>query len=109
MVMFIWVEVDPPELLAQMVYVTDVVCRIEGVPLMAPVVELKLKPFGIEGLISNEVTLPPLMAGVVVVIAVPFSSVMFSGEYEISLGACSLTVIDMVAEDSPPGLLAVMV
>ena len=73
MVMFIWVEVDPPELLAQMVYVADVVCRIEGVPLMAPVVELKLKPFGIVGLISHEVTLPPLMAGVVVVIAVPFS------------------------------------
>ena len=73
MVMFIWVEVDPPELLAQMVYVTDVVCRIEGVPLMAPVVELKIKPFGIEGLISQLVTLPPLMAGVVVVIAVPFS------------------------------------
>ena len=75
MVMFIWVEVDPAELLAQMVYVTDVVCRIEGVPLMAPVVELKLKPFGIEGLISQLVTLPPLMAGVVVTIAVPFSSV----------------------------------
>ena len=71
--MFIWVEVDAPELLAQMVYVTDVVCRIEGVPLMAPVVELKLSPFGIVGLISHKVTLPPLMAGVVVVIAVPFS------------------------------------
>lgn len=73
MVMFICVEVDPPELLAQMVYATAVVCKIEGVPLMAPVVELKLKPFGIVGLISQEVTLPPLMAGVVVVIAVPFS------------------------------------
>jgi len=42
---------------------------------MAPVVELKLKPFGIEGLISQLVTLPPLMAGVVVVIAVPFSRI----------------------------------
>ena len=73
MVMFICVEVEPPELLAQMVYVTDVVCRIEGVPLMAPVVELKLSPFGIVGLISHEMTLPPLIAGVVVVIAVPFS------------------------------------
>ena len=73
MVMFICVEVEPPELLAQMVYATAVVCKLEGVPLMAPVVELKLKPFGIEGLISQLVTLPPLMAGVVVVIAVPFS------------------------------------
>ena len=42
---------------------------------MAPVVELKVKPLGIDGLISHVVTLPPLMAGVVVVIAVPFSSV----------------------------------
>ena len=42
---------------------------------MAPVVELKLKPLGIDGLISHVVTLPPLIAGVVVVIAVPFSSV----------------------------------
>ena len=73
MVMFICVEVEPPELLAQTVYVTAEVCRTLGVPLMAPVVELKLKPFGIEGLISQLVTLPPLMAGVVVVIAVPFS------------------------------------
>ncbi len=73
MVMFICVEVEPPELLAQMVYATAVVCKLEGVPLIAPVVELKLKPFGIEGLISQLVTLPPLMAGVVVVIAVPFS------------------------------------
>ena len=36
---------------------------------MAPVVELKLKPLGIDGLISHVVTLPPLIAGVVVVIA----------------------------------------
>ena len=42
---------------------------------MAPVVELKLSPFGIVGLISHEVTLPPLIAGVVVVIAVPFSRI----------------------------------
>ena len=42
---------------------------------MAPVVELKVKPLGIDGLISHVVTLPPLMTGVVVVIAVPFSRV----------------------------------
>ena len=75
MVMFICVEVEPPELFAQMVYVTAVVCKLEGVPLIAPVVELKLKPLGIDGLISHEVTLPPLMAGVVVDMAVPFSRI----------------------------------
>ena len=73
MVMFICVEVEPPELLAQMVYATAVVCKLEGVPLMAPVVELKVTPFGIVGLISQLVPLPPLMAGGVVVIDGPFS------------------------------------
>ena len=42
---------------------------------MAPVLALNAIPAGIEGLISQLVTLPPLIAGVVVVIAVPFSSV----------------------------------
>ena len=73
MVMFISVEAEPPELLAQIVYVPEVVCRIEGVPLMAPVDELNVSPLGIDGLISHVVTVPPLIAGVVVVIAVPFS------------------------------------
>ena len=42
---------------------------------MAPVVELNDKPLGMEGLMTHEVTVPPPMAGVVVVMAVPFSSV----------------------------------
>ena len=109
MVMFTVAEAEPPELLAQTVYVVAVVCSTDGVPLMAPVEVLKERPVGTEGLISQDVMVPPLVDGRFGVIVVPFSSVMFSGEYEISLGACSLTVIDMVAEDSPPGLLAVMV
>ena len=42
---------------------------------MAPVLALNVIPLGMDGLISHEVTLPPLIAGVMVVIAVPFSSV----------------------------------
>ena len=42
---------------------------------MAPVLALNVIPLGIDGLISHEVTLPPLLAGVVVVMRVPFSSV----------------------------------
>ena len=42
---------------------------------MAPVVELNDKPLGMEGLMAHDVVAPPLMAGVVVVIAVPFSKV----------------------------------
>ena len=51
------------------------VCSPEGVPLMAPVLALNVIPLGMDGLISHEVTLPPLLAGVVVVMSVPFSSV----------------------------------
>ena len=75
MVMFIWVEVEPPELFAQMVYVTAVVCNTDGVPLMAPVLALNAIPLGIDGLISHVVADPPLMDGVVVDIAVPLVSV----------------------------------
>jgi len=46
---------------------------------MAPVEVLKERPLGKEGLISQLVTAPPLTLGVLVVIAVPFSRVMFSG------------------------------
>ena len=40
---------------------------------MAPVVELNDRPLGMEGLMAHDVALPPPMAGVVVVIVVPFS------------------------------------
>jgi len=47
---------------------------------MAPVELLNAKPLGRLGLISQDVTAPPLTLGVLVVIAVPFVRVMFSGE-----------------------------
>ena len=65
--------------MAQIVYVVAVVCRTVGVPLIAPVLALNAKPLGRLGLISQLVTAPPLTLGVLVVIAVPFSRVMFSG------------------------------
>ena len=46
---------------------------------MAPVEVLKERPVGSAGLISQLVTAPPLTLGVLVVIAVPFVRVMFSG------------------------------
>lgn len=86
-----------------------VVCKINGVPLIFPSDVPHVNPLGRDGLISHDVMVPPLADGRLGVMAVPFSSVMFSGEYEISLGGCALTVIEMVAVDSPPELLAVMV
>ena len=46
---------------------------------MAPVEVLKDNPNGSVALIVHEVTVPPFTLGVLVVMSVPFSSVMFSG------------------------------
>jgi len=46
-----------------------------GVPLIAPVVLLKLSPAGSDGETVHEVTVPPLDVGVMVVMAVPLVKV----------------------------------
>ena len=46
-----------------------------GVPLIAPVEESKDKPAGKEGETDHEVTVPPVIDGVTVVIAVPLVNV----------------------------------
>ena len=79
MVMFICAEAEPPLLFAQIVNVLSVINEV-GVPLIAPVEVLNAKPLGRDGLISHDVMVPPLTLGVLVVIVVPFSRVMFSGE-----------------------------
>ncbi len=78
MVMLTLAEVEPPELFAQTVYVVLVVCKIEGVPLILPSVVPHVSPVGNDGLISQDVMVPPLVDGRFGVMAVPFSSVMFS-------------------------------
>ena len=70
---------EPPLLLAQIVNVLSVINEV-GVPLIAPVEVLNAKPLGKLGLMAHEVTVPPLTLGVLVVMAVPFVRVMFSGE-----------------------------
>ena len=78
-----------------------------GVPLISPVLELNANPFGTDGLISQLVTDPPLEEGVLVVMSVPFSSVMFSVGYVIPDGITPLTAIEMVVESEPPLFVAV--
>tara|TARA_Y100000766_G_scaffold215801_1_gene187598 strand:- start:6 stop:332 length:327 start_codon:yes stop_codon:yes gene_type:complete len=108
--MFICVEVEPPELFAQTVYATAVVCNAVGVPLMAPVLELNVRPRVVmDGLISHVVTAPPLMDGVVVDIAVPLVSVKLWDEYTIEFGARSTMVMFISVEAEPPELLAQIV
>ena len=50
-----------------------------GVPLMAPVEESSERPAGSEGETDHEVTGPPLVVGVTVVMAVPLVSVNVFG------------------------------
>jgi len=53
---------------------------------MAPVELLNAKPLGRLGLISQDVTAPPLTDGVLVVIAEPLVRVIFSGVYPKAFG-----------------------
>ena len=64
----------PPVLLPVTVYVAEEVTA-EGVPEMAPVDESIERPAGREGETDQEVTVPPVVVGVTVVIAVPLVSV----------------------------------
>tara|TARA_B100001113_G_scaffold301901_1_gene261098 strand:+ start:586 stop:813 length:228 start_codon:yes stop_codon:yes gene_type:complete len=64
----------PPVLPAVIVYTADEVTAV-GFPLMAPVEESRDKPGGSVGETDHVVIAPPLMVGVNVFIAVPFSNV----------------------------------
>ena len=97
----------PPVLLAVMVYAADDATAV-GFPLMAPVEESRDKPAGSDGETDQEVIAPPLVVGVNVVMAVPFSKVREFELYEID-GATSLTTMVIVALSLPPVLVAVTV
>ena len=76
---------------------------------MVPVEESIANPAGRDGEIDQEVTGPPLVVGVTVVIAVPLVSVNELGLYVSEDGATSLTTMVTVAVSLPPVLPAVMV
>ena len=54
------------------------VCKFVGVPLMAPVLALNAIPNGMDGLMAQLVTVPPLTLGLLVAMAMPLVNVMFS-------------------------------
>ena len=68
-----------------------------------------VRPFGNEGEMDQEVTVPPLTVGVAVVMAVPLFRVNGLPLYAMELGAASFTVIDTLAVELPPVLVAVTV
>ena len=80
-----------------------------GVPLIAPVEESKDKPAGRDGETDHEVTVPPVIDGVTVVIAVPMDNVNDLGLKAKEDGVISLTTMVTVAVSLPPLLVAVMV
>ena len=71
--------------------------------------ESKDKPAGRPGETDHEVTVPPVIDGVTVVIAVPFVNVNEFGLYAKEDGATSLTTMVTVAVSLPPVLVAVTV
>ena len=73
-VMSIVVLALPPVLVAVIVYVTGVVERTVGVPLISPVDESMLKPFGKLGDTDHVTTGPPPTVGAPVVIEVSLVS-----------------------------------
>ena len=98
----------PPVLVAVTVYVAEEVIAV-GVPLIAPVVLLKLSPAGSDGEIDQFVAAPPPVVGVTVDIVVPLINVSELGEYVTADGAISLTTMLTVAVSVPPVLVAVIV
>jgi hypothetical protein len=76
---------------------------------MVPVEESIANPAGRDGEIDQEVTGPPLVVGVTVVIAVPLVSVNEFGVYVSEDGATSLTTMVTLTLSLPPVLLPVMV
>ena len=85
MVMLIVAFVDPPELLAQILYVTGEVWRIVGMPQIDPFVTPNVNPAGSAGLISQE-TISPGPVSIASAgksgLAVLLVSVKFSGLYD---------------------------
>jgi hypothetical protein len=85
MVMLMVCEDEPPELFAQIVYVTGLVCSTVGVPQTVPLLVSKVRPLGRAGLISHEVMMPlpvSVASNGKSPLTVLLVSVRFSGEYE---------------------------
>ena len=95
----------PPVLVAVTVYVAEEVTAV-GVPEIAPFEESRERPAGSDGETDQEVTAPPLVVGVTVVMAVPLVKVNEFGLYVKDDGVTSLTTMVRKTESVPPVLVA---
>ena len=96
--MLITVEIEPPELMAEMVYCVVVISSV-GVPERIPVVELKVIPSGSSPTISHVTTAPgPVVIGSCGIIAVLLVSQISGFEKDRVVGTSSITVMLNVDE-----------
>ena len=102
------VVASPPVLVAVMVYVAEEVTA-EGVPLISPVEVEKARPVGSDGETAQEMTVPPLYAGVDAVMRESFVNVNGLSLYETEDGIMSLTTMVTVVVALPPVFVAVTV
>ena len=58
MVILTLTSTEPPELLAQIVYITGSICKIVGVPQIVPLLVPNVRPLGSAGLMAQEVIAP---------------------------------------------------
>ena len=98
----------PPELDAVTVYVVTLAVAV-GVPEIAPVEVEKARPAGSVDEIAQDVTVPPLEVGVMVVMVESLLNVRKLGLYVTEDGATSLTTMVTVAVPLPPAFVAVIV
>ena len=103
MVMPMLTESEPPELLAQTVYVVALILTL-GVPEITPYASM-VSPAGRAGDISQEAAAPPLFGNDIEVAAEPLVATRLLCEAVI-LGTVSFTEIVKVAESEPPELFA---
>ena len=97
MVMVTVAEVEPPELFAQIVYVTAVVCKTVGIPQIVPLLVPKLSPAGKVALMAQEVISPePVKVALSgkSLLWLPFVSTRVFGVYD-KVGNSSTTVMLM--------------
>ena len=100
------VESAPPELFAQTVNESDAEVTFSGVPQMLPLVVPNDRPVGRLGDISQDVTAPPVLVGVAVVISRLFEISIV--EYAM-LAIWSLIIIEIEVVAEPWLLVAVTV
>ena len=104
-----FVAVEPPELLAQIMNVCVPLVSWVGVPQIVPLFGPKFKPTGPLLVIHQEVMVPPETDGTMGVRGVFTVTTTSEGVYDKDEGACARIPMEKVEEVVPPELVPVTV